>query len=93
LPVKNEVSTTMERTTPGTPSRTITQSWAARSGIVPPRPRRRLVSHPSYTCPLAPYLSGTKTGAVGLIRFSFAAKNSSLAATTDPRSRSKSGRS
>src|SRR6516225_2109317 len=93
LPRKNAVSTTMERTTPGIPSRTITQSLAVESGYVPSGPRRRLVSQPSYTCPLASYFSGTKTGSAGSIRFSLAPKNSSLAATTDPRSRSKSGRS
>ena len=47
LPRKNAVSTTMEPTTPGTPSRTITQSLAMGSGCVPAGPRRRLVSHPS----------------------------------------------
>ena len=39
--MKYAVSTTMERTTPGTPSRVITQSLAAGAGIVPPGPRRR----------------------------------------------------
>jgi hypothetical protein len=47
FPVKFAVSTTMERTTPGAPSRVITQSWTARSGGAPPGPRRRRVSQPS----------------------------------------------
>ena len=47
FPVKCAVSTTMECSTPGAPSRTITQSRAERSGSVPPGPRLRRVSQPS----------------------------------------------
>ena len=48
LPVKWLVSTTTARTTPGAPSRTIASSRG------PGRSRRRRVSQPSYTWPLAP---------------------------------------
>src|SRR5829696_6168852 len=60
---------------PGTPSRTIAQSC--------PGDRRRRVSQPSYSLPLCPN-SVRATGGCGRTRFSRAAKNSSLAATTAP---------
>src|SRR6202034_2594562 len=64
----------------------MTQSCSSAAGSPPEGARRRRVSHPSYPCPLCPKVDGEKTAAPGLIRFSFSAKNSSDAATTDPRS-------
>src|SRR5262245_22844014 len=69
----------MPRTTPGSPSRMTAWSY---SGA-----RCRRVSQPSYTCPLAPNVCGVKVGGSGLIRFSLAAKNSSVARTTLPPNR------
>src|ERR1700685_1652936 len=86
FPVKCAVSTTTAWITQGAPSRTITQSCSSADGSPPEGPRRRRVSHPSYTCPLCPKFDGVKTAAPGLMRFSFSAKNSSDAATTEPRS-------
>ena len=57
LPVKWLVSTTTARTTPGAPSRTI--AWST------PGSRRRRVSQPSYTWPLAPKVRGAKTAGPG----------------------------
>ncbi len=98
FPVKWAVSTTTACTTPGAPSRTIAQSCSSAPGSRPrlaSAPRRRRVSHPSYSCPLCPKVCGENVGALGLIRFSFSAKNSSEAAITDPRSarEARSGRS
>src|ERR1700744_3745290 len=63
----------------------MTQSCSSAAGSPPAPPPRRRVSQPSYTWPLCPKVDGEKTAAPGLIRFSFSAKNSSEAATTDPR--------
>src|SRR6185312_12618394 len=52
------------------------QSW--------PGVRRRRVSHPSIHLPRSVYLPSIKIGASGFSRFSFAAKNSSLATSTAP---------
>src|SRR4051795_11647220 len=60
---------------PGVPRRTVAQSC--------PGERRRRVSQPSYSLPLCPN-SARASGGSGSTRFSLAAKNSSLAATTAP---------
>jgi hypothetical protein len=79
FPLKNAVSTTNAWITPGSPRRRMHQSW--------PGVRRRRVSQPSIHLPRSVYLSGMKTAASGLSRFSFSAKNSSLAASASPPSR------
>ena len=75
------------RITPGTPRRTT--AWSC------PGARRRRVSQPSYTWPLAPKVAGVKVGGAAVTRLSRAAKNSSLAWTTPPPSSrdARSGRS
>ena len=65
---------------PGRPRRTMHQSW--------PGVRRRRVSQPSIHLPRAVYLPSMKTGFDSLSRFSLGAKNSSLAASARPPSRS-----
>src|SRR5260370_6763183 len=65
---------------PGKPSRTMHQSN--------PCVRRRRVSHPSIHLPRSVYLPSMKIGGAGLSRFSFGAKNSSLATSTAPPRRS-----
>ncbi len=77
--MKNAVSTTTPRTTPGVPSRTTAQSC--------PGVRERRVSQPSYTWPLVPNVCGENTGGSAVTRLSAAANSSSLAATTPPPSR------
>src|SRR5215471_11492123 len=62
--------------TPGSPSRTMHQSW--------PGVRRRRDSQPSIHLPRSVYLSGTKIAGSGLTRFSFSAKKSSLVAMASP---------
>src|SRR4051794_41919644 len=66
---------TTAETIPGTPSRTIAQS--------DPGERRRRVSQPSYSLPRWPN-PGSAWAGCGSTRFSLAAKNSSLAASTAP---------
>src|SRR5215213_2666661 len=66
---------TTPATIPGAPSRTTAQSW--------PGLRRRRLSQPSYSLPLCPNSVRSAAGS-GSTRFSRAAKNSSLAATTAP---------
>src|SRR4029450_9439751 len=61
---------------PGRPSWTMHQPG--------PGVARRRVSQPSIHLPRSVYLSGMNTAASGLRRFSFSAKNSSLAATARP---------
>src|SRR5579862_5397706 len=56
------------------------QSWP---GVL-----RRRVSQPSIHLPTSVYLSSIQTGVDAFKRFSFGAKNSSLAASTRPPSRS-----
>src|SRR5579864_7956901 len=65
---------------PGMPSRTTAQSY--------PGPRLRRDSQPSIHLPWSVYLSGANTGSAALMRFSFSAKKSSLAARTQPPARS-----
>src|SRR5215213_11119092 len=66
---------TTPATIPGAPSRTTAQSW--------PGLRRRRLSQPSYSLPLCPNSVRAAAGS-GSTRFSLAAKNSALAATTAP---------
>src|SRR5436305_4908423 len=76
LPRKCEVSTTTPRGTPGSPSRTVHQSW--------PGSRRRRVSQPSIHLPTPVYSPSFQTASPALRRFSLGAKNSSFAASTAP---------
>src|SRR6266581_9794602 len=66
----------MPRTMPGSPSRIMHQSN--------PGVRRRLDSQPSIHFPRGVYLSSMKMGAADFSKFSFGAKNSSLATSTAP---------
>src|SRR5713226_2592136 len=66
--------------TPGMPRRMTAQSC--------PGVRFRRDSQPSIHLPRSVYLPATKTGSAALMRFSFSAKKSSLAASTLPPARS-----
>ncbi len=73
------VSTSTPWMWPGMPRRTTHQSW--------PGVRRRRVSQPSIHLPRDVYLPGMKVPRPGFSRFSFGAKNSSLAAMARPPTR------
>src|SRR4051812_25056249 len=66
--------------TPGRPSRTMHQS---KPGV-----RRRRLSQPSIHLPRSVYLSSTNMGLEVFTKFSFSAKKSSFATSTDPPRRS-----